>query len=277
MHWIVQDNLFHEAGHQALLGSMERYGLQHTLVQLDGDTLVPEPVIEPGALVYVVGSVKLARLAKLRGWSPGSFNNEYHRFECWRDAWGQDLLNHDSVVQPLIEVRPPAYEFFIRPCADTKAFSGRCFWASEFLAWRDHILESGGEYVDVNLRRHRTGLKPTTLVSWAPLKTIISEFRFFVVDAKAVAGSLYKRAGKWAESPVVDVDAWEFAQRMVKVWQPAPAFVLDVGRTPDGLKVVEVNCINTSGFYSCDVSSIVQAIENLGASTAPGAAIATVS
>ena len=45
----------------------------------------------------------------------------------------------------------------------------------------------------------------------------------------------------------------EYAQRMVDVWQPAKAFVIDVAETNEGLKVIEINNINSAGFYEADV------------------------
>ena len=45
-------------------------------------------------------------------------------------------------------------------------------------------------------------------------------------------------------------------------WRPAEAFVLDVCDTPDGIKVVEINTINSAGFYAADVQKLVFALEN---------------
>jgi len=50
---------------------------------------------------------------------------------------------------------------------------------------------------------------------------------------------------------------------MVDRWQPAEAFVIDIAKTYDGLKVIEINNFNSSGFYSCDVYKIVDSIERL--------------
>jgi len=47
---------------------------------------------------------------------------------------------------------------------------------------------------------------------------------------------------------------------MVDMWQPADAFVLDIALTHNGYKVLEVNCLNSAGFYAADVSKLVQAI-----------------
>jgi hypothetical protein len=50
---------------------------------------------------------------------------------------------------------------------------------------------------------------------------------------------------------------------MIQTWRPAQAFVMDIADTPDGPKVIEINNINSSGFYACDPQSIIVALESL--------------
>lgn len=44
-------------------------------------------------------------------------------------------------------------------------------------------------------------------------------------------------------------------------WVPIESFVLDIALTADGLKVIEFNNINSSGFYVSNVPKYVQAIQ----------------
>src|SRR5271170_6153926 len=47
-------------------------------------------------------------------------------------------------------------------------------------------------------------------------------------------------------------------------WTPCEAFVMDVAKVaPETFKIIEINCINSSGFYDCDMTQVVKAIENL--------------
>lgn len=41
------------------------------------------------------------------------------------------------------------------------------------------------------------------------------------------------------------------------------AYVLDICRTDDGLKIIETNCINAAGFYAADLGKLVSALEEL--------------
>lgn len=50
---------------------------------------------------------------------------------------------------------------------------------------------------------------------------------------------------------------------MIKLYQPGRAFVIDVALTDDGLKIVELNCINCSGFYEADIQKIIMSLNNI--------------
>lgn len=80
---------------------------------------------------------------------------------------------------------------------------------------------------------------------------------------KIVGESQYKSGSVLKTSPLVDDPARAFAQKMVNLWQPDLAFVLDVADTDDGYKVVEINCINFAGFYNVNMQSFVAAIESM--------------
>lgn len=43
----------------------------------------------------------------------------------------------------------------------------------------------------------------------------------------------------------------------------SPAYVMDICRTDDGLRLLETNCINAAGFYASDVVRLASAIDAL--------------
>ena len=53
----------------------------------------------------------------------------------------------------------------------------------------------------------------------------------------------------------------EYVKNMIQIWTPAKAFVLDIASTPYGYKVIEINNINTAGFYDANVGKLIEAIE----------------
>lgn len=275
MFWVVQGNLYSEQGHEELMGVLRRGGIPHCEVQFvpfthnlvradvnlgdyDDASQAPAPDIDESGLVMVCGSTLLARVGAERGWVPGSFLNENFHYERWREHWGEHLLNHVSLVGKLGEVEPQLYpwanrqELFVRPCEDTKAFTGTTMHSSEFDYWRKDLLSQG---------RDLAWLSKDTPVVVSPYREILAEYRFFVVDGQIVTASMYRLGIRVVYDRHVPPYVSDFAREMVALWQPARAFVIDVAETHDGPKVIELNNINQSGFYSCDMGKIVGAVE----------------
>ena len=192
----------------------------------------------------VCGALKMAEIARERGWSTGRLLKENFEHSVWAEALASELLNVAGRVARLGDVSLER-DSFVRPAADNKAFDGRVFRSSEFEAWK----------VD-----NPSLLKLPALV--APPITIYSEFRLFMIGGKVVTGSQYMRGGSPHLSDSPDPEVVEYAEAVSSRWRPADAFVVDVARTVDGCKVIEFNNINSSGFYASDVGRYVQAMED---------------
>jgi hypothetical protein len=262
MYWIIQEDLWHEAAQfAALLTALDRQGVAHAVVKVvpSSDELLPEPQIPVGEHVYVCGAITMQRIARTRGWVPGAFMNESFDFEVWREHYGSDLLNADALVgkiESLVLPTSAAWDaVFVRPVQDSKEFDGQPMERSTFEAWRQGRSGAGPALTG-------GALHPRGQIVVASAKSILSEYRFFVVDRQIVTGSIYRLGGRATfQAHVIDEGIMAFAQQIVIRWQPATAFVLDVALTPDGPKVVEINCINSAGFYRCDVAKLVAALE----------------
>jgi len=270
MFWVIQNNLFSEVNYNNLMIALERFDIAHTVVKVvpifnilashDFDSYsynLPidssiEPFIDDSGLVMVCGSITLAKIGKERGWIPGSFLNDNFTFLKWREAYGKNLLNYESEIGELSKIKPKWDEFFIRPCEDTKEFSGMVMNRNQLYSSQNGIVIEGISYCNTD---------PIVMVS--PIKEIYSEYRFFIVDSKVVAYSQYRLGDKIIQQSHVDKYIVDFAQQMVNIWQPARAFVIDIALTPDGLKIIEINNINSAGFYDCNIYKIVEAIENM--------------
>jgi hypothetical protein len=258
MHWVVQENLHREEGYESLKAAIRRYNLPHTEVKVVpfSHELIPVPKIDDKHVI-VMGSYSLCVAANKLGWKPGAFlNHNFTYYTCFL-YYGEHMLNGDGYICPLGEVPKHAEwpEFFMRPNDDSKAFAGDIIHIDDCKEWIEKIR-------DIETKSYTTlDLKTEVLI--APLKKIQKEFRFFVVGGKVVTGSQYKIGTRVHYDPVVDVEAAAYAQRMASVWQPADAFVLDVAYVNGEYKIIEINCMNAAGYYACDVSKIIQAVEAL--------------
>lgn len=253
MHWIIQDGMYREEGVLELLDTLERFEIRHDVVSTRGGVLSPD--IAPEGPVMVCGTYSMARIAARMGWTPGSFHNANHDHRAWASAYGEDLLNADAVTLRLADVDRPWDRFFIRPCEDSKAFSGQVIAWDGFREWRDRGIERSAD---------TSVMGPNTLVLCAPVQAVYTEARFFVVDGSIAASTTYRVGRNVVADPDVSPQAEAFARLMVVRWTPARAFVLDVALADSGWRVVEINCINCSGFYGANVPRIVAAIEDMG-------------
>jgi hypothetical protein len=265
MHWVLQENMFNEEGFQRLCEALVRLGIPHSfhkVVPFVG-IITPEPTPAPGPVI-VMGTIAMANEARRRGWWPGSFINDNFDFLVQRNAWGaENLLNGHSVVCRFGEVTwyDPLWThadglFFIRPVDDSKAFVGQVMDWPSFEEWRVRVAELRPEDAPT--------VTLNTLVQIANTKRINAEYRLWIVNRKVVTSSQYKFGTIKRYSPHVDARFHEFAEALCARWVPADAFVLDLADTDDGIKVVEVNNINSAGFYAGDMQRLVMALETYG-------------
>ena len=251
MYYIIQENLFREEGHEKLLRCLDKFGIEYELVNV-------RPFIEEVEFktdrkdVFVFGSLKLARLSKKYGWNPGALVTENHDYEVYSKYYKENLLNYDSRIVKFGEDFEWKYDrHFIRPCLDSKVFTGKVFNKEEWPDFKKRALDPGMV----------TTLTEDTLIQVAVPKCITQEVRCWVVDGKIVTQSTYRRGSFLVYDNVVDQDAIDFAQKMVDIFQLAKVFVIDVCLTPDGWKIVECGSVSCAGFYDADMQKIVMALE----------------
>jgi len=278
MHWILQNNLFNESAYQELLSTLERFNIPHSVhkvIPFIGE-LTPEPgqlipcqpkmssetICEYGTKgciahhknVICMGSYSLRHSADKYGWTPGVFDLEPFDFRVQLEKWGEHMLNHDSVVCRFEDayILTPA---FIRPIHDSKTFAGKIMDKQEFEEWQVKVCLLKEDY--------GTTLDRDTLIQVGVPKKIFSEHRFWVVKGKIVTSSTYKLGRTVIYQPLpADSMFQKFAEERIAEWQPHEAFVIDIADTEEGLKVVEINTLNSCGFYACDMQKLVMALED---------------
>ena len=143
---------------------------------------------------------------------------------------------------------------FVRPITDSKYFSGRVFDAQEFANWQAAICAPDAKPIG--------SLSAETEIQISPLVQIYAEYRFWVVQGAIVTQSLYKRGTQVIYSADVDERVSHFVRQRIQEWAPHQAFVIDACDCEHGLKIVEINTINSSGFYAADVQRLVLALES---------------
>ncbi len=261
MHWIVQNNIYSEEGHTRLLEALDRHSFSYSLhkcVPFIG-TLDPE-AYPPQGKVIVMGSYTLAQRAKERGWTPGAFVNDNFDYELQVKRWGDQMLNADAWFGTLEDVSFQYEPFFIRPIQDTKDFCGTVMDQGSFDEWKTRVLALTPE--------DGATMSAKSPVMVCKKKEVYREVRTWVVKDEIVTASQYKvgnghRPGfaKYQET-LLDDPLVVFARACTVAWPSfCEAYCLDVADTSDGMKIVEVNNLNSSGFYAADMAKLVEALE----------------
>lgn len=198
------------------------------------------------------GSTLLSTLAADLGWVGCHLNLEKFNYEAFAQN-RNDMLNAEQIVTiaeaiEILDKCPADQQWFVRPSLDLKQFSGQCINAEECHEWFIDATEcdSSGTY----------RLEYDTKVVLARPKDIQAEWRYFVVDGRIVSGSMYRLRGQLVKLAEHDVDVLKEAQLFADQWLPDKCCVMDLALVDGELKVVEFNCINSSGFYNHDVKAI---------------------
>lgn len=265
MKWIVQEFLNKNENVERMKKALEqekspflfvRINADNSLTVLDKKTRLPledSEVILTSFLaegdITGYGSKTLSLILESLSISPGSFLNPRFEMEVIRDAIGEELLNSSFSIGELQELNPSWESFFIRPTGNTKLFTGMCLSKADFLQWKERENRPGSPYEG-------------QLLMISEKKLIQEEYRFFVINGEVITGSSYQINGEANQSFIPTSEVWEYAKRMVNRFDLATAFVIDVGKTSEGMKVIEYNNFNTSGLYQCDEVMIVRAMEN---------------
>jgi hypothetical protein len=244
----------------ALQAEIRRQGMEFRVAKLIPDYSIPNDIAGSESLsmngsVIFLGTLPLMRhIQRTRNWIPGgwcSFQNlaclTYYAF------LGRWMLNQNYGMFPiaealrladaLIERHGEMGEVFVRPDSASKSFRGSVLDA-------DALKSTLG----------RAAFDPRELVMIARPQSIDREWRLIVAHGKVITGSQYCVQGKSDVSAGFPAEVAEFADRVLQqvLWRPDPLFVMDVGETKNGLRIIELNGFSCSSLYAADLGILVE-------------------
>jgi hypothetical protein len=253
--WVIQTNFLDRDQVDAIAWAARNDGAQVVeakVIPFSDEIQLSEPVNLTDVIPY--GSTKLSKLAYAGNWSGLFFNDNFNTVTWNKNR--SDMLNQKAYVMAVkdlanfLKVDHEDSVFFIRPIEDLKAFNGTVTDVKEIRNWMNST-ESGN-----------FSFSEDTLVSIAPPQHISGEWRWFIVDGKIIDGSMYKIKGQRLTKHEKDAAIIAEAQKLADVWLPHQTCVMDTALTEFGVKVIEFNCMNSSGLYCNDIQKIVSAITN---------------
>ncbi len=253
MYFLIQSNIRGDEDHEKIIQALEELNIGYETIEISNSTEQVEIKADRND-VFVFGSVKLARLAKSNNnWRPGSFYGGNHLFEINSKYYKDNLLNYETRIFKFgdpIDWKENEYKF-IKPYSEAKIFTGKVFTETKWL-----------DFVEESLLNPKTPLlnKDSKVQASIP-KEIMKEARLWIVGKQIVAGVYYRFHKDMPFEREVASDGIAFAKEMVDTFNVADAFVMDICLTQSGWKIVEINCINSAGFYpNLNVKSLVKAL-----------------
>ena len=250
MFYLVQEDLYNSRNEVNLIEALDRLGLEYEFYKHVPftDKLLFSTTRKD---VILFGSVRASVLSKNYGFDVGSFYNSNHDYKVYSEKYKGHMLNEPEYF--LFGSKISAEKFFCRPTQDTKEFTGKVFYREEWESFIKEKLTNG----------HKTTLTKDTEILISSPKNILQEIRCFVVGGEVVTASFYKIGSQIIYKECFDEDIIAFANERVKQFSLAPAFVIDICRTDDGLKVIECGCMNCAGFYDINIKKLLSKLEYL--------------
>lgn len=264
--WLI-DAVAFDTYHDELASAVKRNG--HSVVsvnrpnppyQWDDTNDAYREAFPPGSCVVTHGDIDLVtRVLDDQIWTPGAFAS-VDRFFCshYYSHFGRFLLNRDYIMLPYAELpRCKKLLFgtlgrddtlFVRPDSPLKLFTGMTISRSTF----DRDYEFMGFY--------EFPIESMVVVS-SP-KTIVSEWRFVVVDRNIVTGTQYIERNEKVSRLADDPNALDFAKSVLTTeYEPDPVWVLDVCKTDDNnYHLLEIGGFSFAGLYASNKDAVVQAV-----------------
>ena len=212
-----------------------------------------EPIVGTDYIPY--GSTLFTTLTHELGWKGSYFDLDKFNYRAFLGS-RDDMLNSNVMTiedaMAFLKTVPEDSEWFTRPSLDLKQYVGMVETAGELLAW----FKDATEFTGSGCYKIEEG---TDIVLCKPVN-IQAEYRWFVVGGKVISGSMYRYRGNLFKQRCIEPDIIAEAQRFADKWLPHDNCCMDLALVNDQVKVVEFNCINSSGFYDNDVEAIFKAI-----------------
>ncbi len=254
--WILQKNLTNEKVFATIKATLEADNLPYQEVLLIPFSDEAPEVSRPFEGLVFYGSTTLI----LNAWKNPDlqqgvfFDPMRFSMENYLRQWGASMLNNDSRATTFAELasekHPTATQFFIRPDADSKAFSGQVMTFQAIQTFASQLQDAENPHLD----------RQTPIVISRP-KAIEKEWRSFVVDGKIIDTTRYVLQGElYIDAKDVPAELLEFVQQAIDRYEPHAVFVIDTALSQGQLGILECNCFNGTGFYGHDIPKIVRAV-----------------
>lgn len=245
MKLLLQKNIWNEYGYERFIQSIRDADVDYEIVNMIPFTEDFEEEINfvPS---HVFGSTRFTNVARKKGLNvfPTFKPNAFEMFP--KELW----INSNCEIKKFgeLDIKSPV---FIKPFTD-KFFTGV-------------VVENNGDLEKIQLSTSFVEDEREELVTVSEVYNIEQEVRFFIVGGTVVTGSGYKDKGVGYHFAIdTSHPAHIECKRILETGKDlCSGFVMDLGLVGDEWKIVELNNLNSSGFYKCNTDAIVNALKYL--------------
>ncbi|PCH82228.1 MAG: hypothetical protein COB90_02185 [Hyphomicrobiales bacterium] len=248
--WVVHDNLGNEHEFSQLKSAFNKYEIPfHAFHHVPFSDELPQ-VIWDGPVIAYGATRFIENVFKEGAWSPGAFfDDKAFSMSSYNKHYGEHSLNYKSECSTIEIFSKREHDsdqlFFVRPQGDHKEFAGDVVEFGKISKWFRKV--SIGNYI----------LRGDTPIIVSKPKNLGREWRLFIVEGRVSTGSQYRHNHRLSQDPHIPKTVIEFAELMTRKWSPADVFAMDVCEHDGGLKIIELNCFNSSGFYLSNIEKLV--------------------
>lgn len=202
-----------------------------------------------------IGSTLLTLMSIKQGFKGLFFDPITFTYSCAKTN-RSDMLNGENIFtvsEALSFLKSRNKNIFVRPDDDLKQFTGTLINSFECYEWfMDALQCKHGSYK----------MSPEMKIVFSEPKSIEAEWRWFIIDGEIISGSLYKKYGKIILKKETNNEIISIAKEKAKGWLPHKNCTMDLAKVNKEFKIIEFNCINSSGFYDSDINLILEKMYN---------------
>lgn len=253
--WVIQENLIKENDLRQMEACLERLRVSYEHVTvIPFSEKLPKFTLDGMTNIYY-GSTTFMNSVYRELRPEGLFFNEEFTMQNYLNRYGKHMLSSEGEVLAFGEFmgrsNDASEKFFIRPNEDSKSFNGEVRNFGEIASWFEG-LKTMYDNVIIN--------EDTKILVCEPYN-IRKEWRNYIVGGKVVTSSLYRKDFRLCKSRKdVPEDMIAFAQARADEYLPHRNVAMDIGLCGGEYYIIELGCLNSVGFYDCDIDKLVEAI-----------------
>ena len=245
MHWLIQKNII--KNQEPYIEALKELNIPFTLINTKKNFIKKLNTKEK---YWAFGSVGL--VLKLYQSDYFSHSVDYDpikfQFNTMLKQYQDKVLNNDAKILPFKDITIEKEPLFIKPNRGLKIFNGKLMYPNYFKELKKRVINN------------KMNFNENELMVVSSKKFINKEYRLFIVNNEIITACQTMEYSYLNLNEFVPEEVFKFAKDLINIWIPSNNFVLDVAKTPKGLKVVEINCINSSGPYLCDMKKVISAL-----------------